>query len=114
MLNFDCIIKEHIKEHNLNWPEIPDHPYKILIIGGSLSGKTNALYNLINHEPVNDKIYLHAKYLYETKYQLLIKKRESTGLEHLNDSKAFIEHSNDMADIYKILKNIIEIKNIKY
>ena len=53
MLNFDCITKEH----NLNWPEIPDHPYKILIIGGSLSGKTNALYNLINHEPVNDKTY---------------------------------------------------------
>ena len=55
MFNFDCITKEDIKEHNPNWPEIPDHPRRILIIGGSGSGKTNALLNLINHRPVIDK-----------------------------------------------------------
>ena len=101
MFNFDYITKEDIKEHNPNWPEIPDHPYRILIVGGSGSGKTNALLNLINHEPDIDKIYLYAKDPYEAKYQFLINKRESTGLKHFNDSKAFIEYSNDMDDIYK-------------
>ena len=43
MFNFDYITKEDIKEHNPNWPDIPDHPYSILIVGGSESGKTNAL-----------------------------------------------------------------------
>ena len=51
MFNFDYITKEDIKEHNPKWPEMPDHPCKILIIGGSGSGKTNALLNLINNEP---------------------------------------------------------------
>ena len=101
MFNFDYITKEDIKEHNPNWPNIPDHPYRILIFGGSGSGKTNALLNLINHEPDIDKIYLYAKDLYEAKYQLLINKRESTGLKYFNDSKAFIEYSNDMDDTYK-------------
>ena len=66
---------------------------------GSGSGKANALLNLINHEPDIDKIFLYAKGPYEAKYQLLINKRESTGLSH--DSKGFIEYSNDMDDIYK-------------
>ena len=56
MFNFDYITKEDIKEHNPNWPEIPDHPYRILIVGGSASGKTNTLLNLINYEPDIDKI----------------------------------------------------------
>ena len=60
MFNFDYITKEDIKGHNLSWSEIPDHPYRILIVGGSGSGKTNALLNLINHELVIDKIYLYA------------------------------------------------------
>ena len=101
MINFDYITKEDIKEHNPNWPEIHDHPYIILIIGGSGSRKTNALLNLINNEPDIDKIYLYAKDPYEAKYRLLINKRESTRLKYLNVSKAFIEYSNDMDDIYK-------------
>ena len=72
-----------------------------MIIGGSGSGKTNALLNLINHEPDTDRIFLYVKDPYEAKYQLLINKRESTGLKYFNDSKAFIEYSNDMDDIYK-------------
>ena len=67
MFNFDCMTKEDIKEHNANWAEIPDHPYRILIVGGSGSEKTNALLNPINQEPDLDKIYLHAKDLNETK-----------------------------------------------
>ena len=80
MINFD-VTKENIEEHNPNWPQILDHPYKILIIGGSGSGKTNSLFNLINEEPDIDKIYLYAKDPYEAKYQFLIKKRESTDLK---------------------------------
>ena len=97
MLNFDYIAKEDVKEHNLNWQEIPDHSNKMLIIESSWYGKTNALINLIDHEPDIDKIYLYAKDPYEEKYQLLINKRESTGLTYLSDSKAFV----DMDDIYK-------------
>ena len=66
------------------------------LIGGPGSGKTNLLSNLINHQPDIDKIYLHGKSPYEAKYQLLINKRESADLIHLNDSKVFIEHSNNM------------------
>ena len=75
--------------------------YRILIIGGPGSGKTNALLNLINNQPDIDKIYMYAKDPYEAKYQFLINKRESTGLKHFNDPKAFIEYSNDMHDVYK-------------
>ena len=80
MFNFDYITKEDIKEHKPNWPEIPKHPYRMLIVEGSGSGKTNALLNLINHEPDIDKIYLCGKDPYEAKYQLLINKTESAVL----------------------------------
>ena len=73
----------------------------MLIIGAFGSVKTNALLNLINHEPDIDKIYLHAKDPYKAKYELLINKTENTGLKYFNDSKAFIEYSNDSHDIYK-------------
>ena len=75
---------------------IPDHQYRILIIGGSGSAKTNVLLNLINNLPDIDKIYLYAKDPYETKYQYLINKREKVGLKVNDDPKAFIEYSNDM------------------
>ena len=72
-----------------------------MIIGGSESGKTNFLFNLINQQPDVDKIYLYTIDPYGAKYQFLINKRESTGLKHFNDSKTFIEYSNDMDDVYK-------------
>ena len=50
-----------MKEHNSNWPQIPDHSYRVSIIEGSVSGKTNSLFNLISHQLDIDKIYLHAK-----------------------------------------------------
>ena len=100
MFNFDYIIKEDTKEHNPNfWPSIQNNK-----VGGSGFGKANALLNLINHEPDTDKTYLYAKDLYEAKYQLLINKKESTGLKYLNDSKTFIEYSNNLDDIYKNIK----------
>ena len=101
MINFDDYTNENKLKHNPDWPYIPDHPYRILTIGGSALGKTNKLLNLINNQPDIDKIYLYAKDPYEDKYQFLINKRESIGLKHFNDPKAFIEYSNDMQDVYK-------------
>ena len=60
MVNLDYIIKEKVQEHNPNWQQIPDNPYKTLITGGSGSGKTNALFNLICHQTDIDKTYLYA------------------------------------------------------
>ena len=56
MIKFDNATKKIIKEHNANWPQIPDHPCRILIIGGSGSGETNLLFNLTNYQPDIDKI----------------------------------------------------------
>ena len=58
---------QELSSHNLKWTYIPNHPYRILITGGSGSGKTNALFNLISNQPDIDKIYLYAKDLYEAK-----------------------------------------------
>ena len=63
--------------------------------------KTNAILNLVKSQPDIDKIYLYPKDPYEAKHQFLINKRESIGLNHFNDPKAFIEYSNDMEDVYK-------------
>ena len=101
MINFDNYGSKNKTEHNENQPYSPDHPYRILIIGGSGSGKTNVLLNLIENQPDIDKIYLYAKDPYEAKYQYLINKREGVDIDHFNDLKAFIEHSNDMHDVYK-------------
>ena len=101
MINLDSITNENNKEHNEKWSYIPDHPYRILIIGGSGSGKTNALINLINGQNDIDKIYLYARDLSEPKYEYLIKKREDVGIKHLNDINTFIECSSTMDDVYK-------------
>ena len=101
MINFDDYVKENKTEHNKNWPYIPDHPYRILTIGGLGSGKTNLLLNLIKNQPDIDKIYLYTKDPHEAKFQYLINKRECVGINHLNDPKTFIEYSNDMHDVYK-------------
>ena len=98
MINFDDYVNENKTQHNSKWSYIPDHPYRI---GGSGSGKTNVLLNLIKNQSDIDKIYLYTKDLYKAKYQFLIDKRESLGLKHSNDSKAFTEYSIDMQDVYK-------------
>ena len=101
MLNLDSITNENNNKHNEKWPFISDHPYRIMIIGGSGSEKTNAQLNLINEKDDIDKIYLYAIDLSEPKYEYLIKKRKNTGINHLNDPNAFIECFNTMDDLYK-------------
>ena len=115
MINFDDYANENRTEHNKNWPYISDHSYRILIGGGGRSGsaKTNLLLNLIENQPDIDKIYLYAKDPYESKYQYLINKRESVGINHFNiykniddynldkENKILIVFDNMVADLIK-------------
>ena len=91
LINFDQKTRENIKNTIQMGQKISDRLYRILIIRGSVSEKTNALLNLIIYQPGIDKVYLKAKDPYETKYQLLTKKRESVGLKQYHDFKAFID-----------------------
>ena len=68
MISLDDYTNENKTQYNLKWLYIPDHPYRILMIGGTGSGKTNALLNLINNQLDIDKIYLYAKDPHEAKY----------------------------------------------
>ena len=80
----------------------------MLIVGCAGSRKTNALLNLIIiHKPDIDKIYLYEKDAFELKYQLLIYKRESAVIKHLNDSKALLNTQIIWMIFIKILKNTI-------
>ena len=106
MINFDDYVNEiafneNKTIHNKNWPYLPDHPCRILIIRGLGSGKTNLLLHLIENQPHIDKMYLYAKDPYESKYQCLINKRESVGINYFDDPQAFIDYSNDMDDVYE-------------
>ena len=101
MINLDNITNGNNKKHNEKWSYKTDHPYKILIIGGSGLGKTNTLLNLINEQNDIDKIYLYARDLNEPKHKILIEKHENAGIKHLNDPNAFIECSNTMDDVYE-------------
>ena len=83
------ITNENNKEHNSRWQYIPDHPYRMLIIAGSGSGETNALFNSKNSS--------------EPKYEFLIKMREDAEIEHLNDPREFIEYTAFIDDIYSII-----------
>ena len=98
MFNIDDVTNENNEDHNWKRPYIPNDRYRILIVWGSGSGKTNASLNLIKEQDSHnlmDKISFYAKYLIEPKYQLLIKKCENAGTKHLNDS------SQCMGDVYE-------------
>ena len=107
MINFDDYTNENKIQHNSNWPYTADYPYRILITGGSGSGKTNALLNLINNQQCIDKIYLYAKDPYEAKYKFLINKRKSIGIKHFNDLKYLSSIQMICKMFIKILTNTI-------
>ena len=99
MKNYDQSVEIN---HNPNWPYIPNHLYRILIIGGSGSEKPNVLLNLI--KPDFDKIYLNIKDPLESKYQLLINGREKLGIEIWKNPKAFIDYSQTVNGVYENLE----------
>ena len=89
----------------------------MLIAGGSGSVKTNSLLNLIKQQESDkliDKIYSYARDLNEAKYQLLIKKREKVGIEHLNDPKGFIKYSQYMDDVYNNINDYNQTTRRKF
>ena len=103
MKNYDQSVKIN---HNPNWFYIPDHPYRILLIGGLESGKTIVLLNLIKHQrPDIDKIYLNVKNPFGTKYQLLINGRKKVGVKTLKNPKVLIDYSQTIDDFYGNLED---------
>ena len=108
MINFDDVVKENIKEHNPNWPQIPNHPYRILIIGSSGSGKANSLSNLINQQQDIDKIYLYAKDSYKAKYQK--ENVKMLGQSILKILSLLLNNQIIWIIFIKTLKNSIEIE----
>ena len=93
-------------KHNPKWPYIRDHPYRMLMIGGLGSGKTNVLLNLIKQQwPDIYKIYLYVKDPLEWMYQLLINGREKVGNETLKNPKVFIYYSQAIDDVYENLQD---------
>ena len=100
MKNHNELIKIN---HNPNWPYIPDYPYRILIVGGLGSGKTNMLLNLIKYRRSDiDRIYLYVKDSFETKYQLLVNGREKVATEN---PKALICYLQTINDVYENLED---------
>ena len=113
MINLDSIANKNSRKHNEKWSYIPYHPYRIIIIGGSGSEKTNALINLINEQNDIDKIFLYARDLSKPKYEYLIKKCKDAGIKDLNNSNVFIECSNMMDDVYGNINDYNPIKKRK-
>ena len=79
----------------------------------SVDEEKKSLLNLINNWPNIYKIYLYANDLFETKYQLLINKRENVGLKHFDDPKIVLECSDYMEDVYEILMDKTQISKRK-
>ena len=108
MINYDESVK---KNQNRNWSYFPDHLYRIFIVGGLGLGKSNALLNLIqNQGPDVDKSFLYFKDVLESKYQLLINRREKLWIKYENNPKAIIDHSLiiDLQTIDDIYENLEE------
>ena len=98
MKNYDQPVEIN---HNPNWLYTPNHLYRILIIDGSGSRKTNVLLNLIKHQRTDTgKIYLYVKDPFESKYQLPINGSQKVGNEIIKIRKAFIDYSQTMGDVY--------------
>ena len=100
-------VNDNKTEQNEKWPYIPEHPYRIIIIGGSGPGKTNALINLINEQKRLEWTFDWILYEY------FIKKREDARIKHLNNPNAFIKCSNTMDDVYENINDYSLIRKRK-
>ena len=125
MINFDDVTKKKeqnkktknkkiIKERNLDWSQISDHLYRILIIRGSGSGETNSFFNLLNQQSDIEKTDVYGKDPYEAENQFLIKKRKSTDLSILTILKILLNTQIIWMIFTKILKNTMQTKNEKF
>ena len=112
IINFDDVTNENETWHNLLWLNFPGRPYRIVIIGCSRSGKTNASLNLINNQPDIDKIYLYAKAPFEAKYKYLTNKHEKVSLKMILKLLLNIQMICEM--FMNTLKNTIQERNLKY
>ena len=106
MINLDYITREDTKPHNSNWPKIPEHPYRILIIGGTGSGKTSELFNLIKQQndddySIIDKVCLYAKIYLKQNINILFSKYKNKDLKDVKDPNTYIEYANNMQGVYK-------------
>ena len=108
MLNLDNIVSnknENKDTAGSSSSERNNWPFRMLIIGPSVSSKTHTLLHLINNLYPIDKIYLYAKDINEPNYEYLINKREQAEIKNLNDPHAFIEYSDDMDDVLDDVNN---------
>ena len=95
------IMMNHNPNRDSNWSYIPDYRYRILIIDGSGSSKTNVLLNLIKHQQSDiGQIYLCVRDPFKSKYQLLMNNKEKVGIKILKNPKAFIDYSQTIDDVY--------------
>ena len=106
--------KKKRKEHKLDWSQIPDHLYRILIVRGSGSGETNSFFNLLNQQSDIEKTDVYGKDPYEAKNQFLIKKRKSTDLSILTILKILLNTQIIWMILTKILKSTMQTKNEKF
>ena len=116
MIKYDDVTKEN--KYNLNWPLILDHPYTILMIEGSGSGKRNVLINLIKQKDdyysITDKIYLHVKDSYEKKY-ILTKTREKKMVLKILTILTLLLNIQVICKMFiKILEITAQAENIMY
>ena len=108
MKNYDESVEIN---QNSNWIY---NPYRILIVGGSGSGKTNVLLSLIkNQRPDIEKIYLYVIDPFELRYQLLINRKEEVGNKKSKDPKAFIYYSKTNDDVFENLEDYNQTKKRK-
>lgn len=81
------------------------HPYRILIIGGTRSRKTNAVSDFKNYQLDINEIYLYVKHPYYPKYQLLISKPKQIVTNHFKDAKVLIGYLIDIKDVHPDIDN---------
>lgn len=104
-INYDDYYKTSIKPHNSDWPYTPDLLFRTIIVGGSGTGKTNMLFNLIrrlmaNNDTFIDKVYLYVKDPEEPKYKHFIKNRKEIGESETGDPNMFVEVSSSLDDVH--------------